>query len=49
MVMPRRIDHRDLVTVNAELRTEVRRLRRELEWLRIENEVLHEAAAPLIP
>lgn len=38
----------DLAIVNAELRAEVRRLRRELEWLRIENEVLHEAAAPLI-
>jgi len=46
--VPRRIDHRELVAVNAELRAEVRRLRRELEWLRIENEVLHEAAAPLI-
>jgi putative transposase len=44
----RRIDHRELVTVNAELRAEVRRLRRELDWLRIENEVLHEASAPLI-
>jgi hypothetical protein len=48
LVVPRRIDRRELVTVNAELRAEMRRLRRELEWLRIENEVLHEAAAPLI-
>jgi putative transposase len=34
--------------VNAELRAELRWLRRELERLRVENEVLHEAAEPLI-
>jgi hypothetical protein len=34
--------------VNAELRAELRRLRREFDWLRVENEVLHEAAQPLI-
>jgi hypothetical protein len=37
-----------LVAVNAEIRAEVRRLHRELERLRVENEVLHEAVAPLI-
>jgi putative transposase len=36
------------VAVNAELRAELRRLRRGLERLRVENEVLHEAAQPLI-
>ena len=46
--MPRRIDHRELVALNAELRVELRRLRWELERLRVENEVLHEAAEPLI-
>ncbi len=46
--MLRRIDHRELVAVNAELRAELRRLRRELDRLRVENEVLHEAARPLI-
>jgi putative transposase len=34
--------------MNADLRAEMRRLRRELERLRVENEVLHEAAQPLI-
>jgi hypothetical protein len=48
LVVPRRIDHRGLVAVNAGLRAGVRRLRRELEWLRFENEVLREAAALLI-
>ena len=48
LVVARRIDHRGLVTVDAELRAGVRRLRRDLERLRTENEVLHEASAPLI-
>ena len=34
--------------MNTELRAEARRLRRELDWLRLENEVLNEAAQPLI-
>lgn len=46
--MSRRLDHRELVAVNAELRVELRRLGRELERLRVENAVLHEAAEPLI-
>lgn len=46
--MPRRADHRDLKTVNAELRDEVRQLHRQLERLRVENDVLREAAEPLI-
>jgi transposase InsO family protein len=47
LVVPRRVDHRELVAVTAELRAEARRVRRELEWLWIENEVLREVAAPL--
>lgn len=43
-----RRDHRELVAVNAGLRAELRQVRRELERLRVENEVLHEAAEPLI-
>jgi putative transposase len=46
--MSRRLDHRELVAANADLRAEVRQLRRDLERLRVENEVLHEAAEPLI-
>jgi hypothetical protein len=46
--MSRRLDHRELVAVNAELRAELKRLGRELERLRVENAVLHEAAEPLI-
>lgn len=46
--MPSRLDRRELVAVNAELRAEVRRLRRALDRLRAENEILREAAAPLI-
>jgi transposase InsO family protein len=46
--MPRRSDHRKLAALNAELRAETRRLRRDLERLRLENEVLHQAAQPLI-
>jgi transposase InsO family protein len=34
--------------VNAELRAELRRLRREFDRLRVENEVLYDAAQPLI-
>jgi hypothetical protein len=46
--MPRRSDYRELVAANAELRAELRRLRREPERLRVENRVRHEAAQPLI-
>jgi hypothetical protein len=46
--VPRRADHRDLKTVNAELRAEVRQLHRQLERLRVENDALREAAEPLI-
>jgi hypothetical protein len=46
--MSRASDHRELVAANADLRTELRRLRREFARLRVENEVLHEAARPLI-
>ena len=46
--MSRRLDHCELVAVNADLRAEVRQLRRDLDRLRVENEVLHEAAEPLI-
>jgi hypothetical protein len=48
LVMSRRLDRRELVAVNAELRAELLRLRRELDRLRVENEVLNEAAAALI-
>ena len=48
LLVSRRLDHRELVAVNAELRAEVRRLHRELGRLQVENEVLHEAAQPLI-
>jgi len=46
--MPCRTDYRELKTVNAELRAEVRQLHRQLERLRMENDVLREAAEPLI-
>jgi transposase InsO family protein len=48
LFMSRQIDHRELVAAGTALRAEVRRLSRELERLRLENEVLHEAAQPLI-
>jgi regulator of replication initiation timing len=48
VIVSRRADHHELVAVNADLRVELRRLRRELDRLRVENEVLHEAAQPLI-
>jgi transposase InsO family protein len=48
VVASRRFDHRELQAVNAELRAELRRLRRELDRRRVENAVLHEAAQPLI-
>jgi hypothetical protein len=48
LVVSRRVDHRELVAVNAELRAELWWLRREVELLPVENEVLHEAAEPLI-
>jgi hypothetical protein len=46
--MPRRPSFRDLVSTVAELREELRRSQREAWNLRRENEVLREAAAPLI-
>jgi predicted nuclease with TOPRIM domain len=46
--MCRRRDHRELLAVNAELRAELRQVRRELERLRVENEVLQEAAEPVL-
>jgi regulator of replication initiation timing len=46
--MPRRPSHRDLAAAVAELRERLRRSERENRNLRRENEVLREAAAPLI-
>ena len=46
--MPRRPSHRDLSAAVAELREQLRRSERENRYLRRENEVLREAAAPLI-
>ena len=46
--MSRRLDRHELVAVNAVLRAELCRLRRETDRLRVENEILHEAAQPLI-
>lgn len=46
--MSRRPRIRDLVSVVAELRNELRRTEREIQNLRRENEVLREAAEPLI-
>lgn len=47
-IMPRRPSIRDLASAVAELRGELRRCERENRDLRRENEVLREAAAPLI-
>jgi transposase InsO family protein len=44
----RRRDHRDLSATVARLRTELREQRREIQRLHVENEVLREAAVPLI-
>jgi transposase InsO family protein len=46
--MSERIAHCECRAVNAELQVELRRSRRELERLRVENEILREAAEPLI-
>lgn len=43
-----RSSHRDLAAVVAELREDLRRCERDNEKLRRENEILREAAAPLI-
>jgi hypothetical protein len=43
-----RPSRRDLEIVTAQLRGEVRRCRREIEHLSVENEILREAAQPLI-
>jgi hypothetical protein len=48
VVVSRRFDRRELQAVDAELSAGLRRLRRELDRLRVENEVVHEAAQPLI-
>lgn len=44
----RRRNHRDPTAAIGDLRTELRAQRREIQRLRTENEVLHEAAEPLI-
>jgi hypothetical protein len=44
----RRLDRHELLAVTAELRAELLRLCRELDRLRVENEVLQETAEPLI-
>jgi transposase InsO family protein len=43
-----RRDHRDLTAAIGRLRTELREQRRELQRLRMENEILRDAAEPLI-
>jgi putative transposase len=43
-----RLSRRDLEAVVSQLRSEVRRFQREVQHLRIENEILREAAEPLI-
>jgi putative transposase len=49
LLMPaRRSDHRDLTATIGYLRVELREQRREIQRLRAENEVLREAAEPLI-
>jgi hypothetical protein len=45
---PSRPDHRDPTAALGDLRTELREQRREIHRLRVENEVLREAAQPLI-
>ena len=46
--MPRRSSRRDLEIALAQTRDELRRSRREIQDLRSENEILREAAEPLI-
>ena len=46
--MPRRLSRRDLETALVQTRDELRRSRREIRNLRGENEILREAAQPLI-
>jgi GNAT superfamily N-acetyltransferase len=46
--MPRRLNAHDLAVAVTQLRDEVRRCRRQIESLHRENEILHEAAQPLI-
>ena len=49
LLMPaRRRDHRDLTAAIGRLRTELRAQQREIQRLRAENEILREAAEPLI-
>ncbi|MBR7830688.1 hypothetical protein KDK95_30580 [Actinospica sp. MGRD01-02] len=44
----RRPDHLELVAADTRLREELKQHRRELEWLREENEIPRQAAEPLI-
>jgi hypothetical protein len=44
----RRRDHRDPTAAIGDLRTELREQRREIQRLRMGNEILREAAEPLI-
>jgi hypothetical protein len=46
--VPRRLGHRELSGIVAGLRAGLRHCRRELERVRVEDDVLREAAAPLI-
>jgi putative transposase len=46
--MSERSAHRESGVANSSLQAELRRCRRELERLRVENEILREAAEPLI-
>jgi putative transposase len=46
--MPRRLSRRDLAAALAQTRDELRRSKRELQKLHCENEILREAAEPLI-
>jgi len=46
--MARRPGHQELVTTEAQLHVQLRRLRSELEQVRTDHEILREAAAPLI-
>lgn len=48
LIMSTRASRRDLVSALAQLRSELRCCVREIEDLRIENEILRDAAAPLI-
>lgn len=46
--MPRQLSRRDLAAALAQARAELRRSKREIQHLRRENEILSEAAEPLI-